>query len=111
MKNKLYMAAVALTLCTALIAPTFSVPVIACEDGKEIIFEEEIPPATALWGKSTKSKYDGKLMLTNPEILCSLFNTQRISFPKWNLIHHFHNYLIVLWKPHRKGGFHSSPLR
>ena len=60
MKNKIYMAAVATALCTALIAPVFTMPVLASEDGKEIIWEEETPLATALWGKY--SKFDGKLV-------------------------------------------------
>ena len=59
MKNKIYMAAVATALCTALIIPAFTMPVFACEDGKEIIWEEETPFVAALWGKYSP---DGKLV-------------------------------------------------
>lgn len=58
MKKKIYMAAVATALCTALIVPTFTMPVYA--GGTSWYWEEETPLATALWGKYSPA--GGKLV-------------------------------------------------
>ncbi len=49
MKKKIYMAAVATALCTALIIPAFTMPVFA--GGTSWYWEDEEPFVAALWGK------------------------------------------------------------